>query len=266
MLTLAAAACIVTGSLVATTSAENPKDVERPSTVQPAAAPAIPLPAGFKAHANDDVADIRGSLITIVARTMTPEKLDTAVAYLASQDRERIKSDLPKKNPSIDGRVEQIRGIYKQKYGEDFELKTGALDSLTTIRQGEVEDQPAARQNWPVPLSTNGKPVTAIAKNDDPKLDNGREVALVRLAFNGKLPPITVSLQYELPDYWVVDVPNTVTSAELLKSEAESLQKLIEMQNDWPKTKEEAGQLIAYHVLHGYFGATDQPVVGAATD
>jgi hypothetical protein len=256
---------IAAGSFVATTSADEAKEPKSPVVQGTDPANNIKLPPGIKLHENDDVSDVRSSLLAIVTRTLTPAKLDSAVAYLANQDRDRIKADLPKKNPELDGRVEQIRGLYKLKFGEELELKVNLLDSVTEVRQGEVEDAAIARQHWPVPAVKDGdeKPIASKVANNDPKIENGREVAIVQLTGPADTPALTLSLQYELPDYWVLDVPNGVTSAAMLKGQAESLQRLIDRSKDWPKSKDEAGQFIAAYVLQGYFSeAPPQPMAG----
>ncbi len=231
------------------------------------------FPAGIESKENDDLGDIRGSLITIVNRTMTKDGLDDAVSYLANQDRDRINNqrDDDAYEGKLNGLVEQIRGLFKQKYGEDFDLRSGAFDTATAIQQGEVKDAATARANWPVPLMegnmTRNVSDSRTAGNDDPKFENGRDVAVVRFAGMDDKDALALSLQHELPDYWVLDVPNNVNADGLVKSQTEVLTKLIEKQADWPQTKEEAYRKISYKILHGFFTDTAKdPVANTPRD
>jgi len=219
------------------------------------------LPAGIKSKENDDLGDVRGSLITIVNRTMTKDGLDGAVSYLANQDRDRINKQLDddKYEGKLNAQVEQIRALFKAKYGEDFELRNGALDTATAIQQGEVTDAATARAHWPVPVKADGamdkkaSDSRVVANNDDPKFENGRDIAVVRFAGMKDKDALHLSMQHELPDYWVLDVANDVTASGIVASQTACLKEVIDMHADWPATKEEAYRAISYKILHGFY-------------
>ncbi len=235
------------------------------------------FPAGIATKENGDIADVRGALTTIVNRTLTRDGLDGAIAYLANQDRDRIKAQLKdtEYEGTLNGRVDQIRGLFKQKYGEDFELTAAALNTSTAVQQGEVTDAATARANWPLAIAgkKDVKPMSDAqtdkkdAKNDamvndDPKLENGRDVAVVRVAPMPGKEPLILSLQYELPNYWVLDVSNSISGKHLIKCQEMMLQKIIDSKDDWPKTKDEAYRNIACAVLTGYVTPDDgKPLV-----
>ncbi len=224
------------------------------------------LPAGIKATENDDLADVRSSLVTIVNRTLTEDEFNDAVSYLANQDRDRINvtlKDDKKYEETTNAQANRIRALFKQKYGEDFELESGALDTATAIQQGEITDAGKARAHWPlkatgdaaatVKNTMDAKSAPNAPANDDPKFENGRDVAVVRFsASNDGKDPLVLSMQHELPDYWVLDLPGNVNSAALVKSTQSAMQKLIDKQDAWPQDKAQAYRKIAHTILSAY--------------
>jgi hypothetical protein len=229
------------------------------------------LPDGIKIKESDDVHDVRESLVTIVNRTLTKGSFDGAVSYLANQDRDRINEQLDgvEYEDALNQQVETFRAAFKEKYGEDFELKTGMLDDITFVQQGEITDAATARNGWPLQVMgtrQDGMPAADRPANDDPKLENGRDVATVKLAVGDK-DALALSMQYELPNYWVLDVPNTVNGRALLDSQQKTITKLIDKQAEWPRTKEEAYRKVAHSVLKGVFpGADDAKMVNTPQD
>jgi hypothetical protein len=224
------------------------------------------LPAGITAKDNDDLTDVRSGLVTIVNRTLTEDEFSDAVSYLANQDRDRINAQLKDDanyQKTTNAQANRIRALFKQKYGEDFELKSSALDTATAIQQGEVADAGAARAHWPLQVTGNAtatvnnamdakSPANAPA-NDDPKFENGRDVAVVRFtASDDGKDPLVLSMQHELPDYWVLDLPGNVNSAALVKSTQSAMQKLIDKQDTWPQDKAQAYRKIAHTILSAY--------------
>jgi hypothetical protein len=236
-----------------------------------AAAPA--LPGGIERVENDDVRDVRTSLVAIVNRVLADDGLDDAVDYLANQDRDRIDSQLDddKYEESFNKLAAQVREAFRTRYGEEFELTAGALDAVTAVQQGEVKDAQAARANWPLPAMTGDRDAAQAASNrpanDDPKLENGRDVAVVALHGVKDTAPLALSLQHELPDSWVLDVPNDVTADRVLASQTRTLQSLIDAKDQWPRTKEEGYRAIAHAVLKGFVDATPgAPVANTPRD
>lgn len=218
------------------------------------------LPTGITMKENDDIDDVRSSLITIVNRVMTKDSYDDAIGYLANQDRDRINAQLGDTYKTLEAKVEQLRGLFKEKYNEDFDLKSGMLNSVTSIQQGEVQDANAARPHWPLALmakdgADKADKDRANAGDVDPKFENGRDVAVVALA--GKdVKALHLSMQHELPDYWVLDIPNTITAEHVVKTQTDTLQKIIDMKNQWPDEKDAAYQLISFKIIKGFYGDT----------
>lgn len=214
------------------------------------------LPAGITMKDNNDIDDVRSSLITLVNRVMTKDNFDDAIGYLANQDRDRVNAQLGDTYKTLEAKAEQLRGLFKEKYNEDFELKSGMLNSVTSIQQGEVQDPNAARPHWPLALMMKDKSddKDRTAPGDvDPKFEKGRDVAVVALAGkDGKA--LNLSLQHELPDYWVLDIPNNINAEHIVKAQTDTLQKIIDMKNQWPDSKDAAYQLISFKILKGFYG------------
>ena len=236
-------------------------DAVTPDKPRNDAAQAPKLPEGIKTKETNDVHDVRESLVTIVNRTLTKGSFDGAVSYLANQDRDRINKQLNDTDyeDALNQKIETFRAAFKEKYGEDFELKTGMLDDVTFVQQGEITDAATARKGWPLQVMgerENATPAADRPVNDDPKLENGRDVATVKCAA-GDMSPLALSMQYELPNYWVLDVPNTLNGNALVDSQQQAVQKLIDSKNDWPRTKEQAYRNIAHTILKATFAGAD---------
>jgi hypothetical protein len=252
-------------------AADKVADAVTPQEVRNDATQAPQLPAGVKAKENDDVHDLRESLVTIVNRTLTKGSFDGAVSYLANQDRDRINKQLEdvEYEDALNQKIDTFRAAFREKYGEDFELKTGMLDDVTFVQQGEVTDAAALRQAWPLQVMGERQDATPAADrpvNDDPKIENGRDVATVKLAA-GDMSPLTLSMQYELPNYWVLDVPNNVGGQALIDSQQKSIDKIMDMKDQWPRTKEQAYRNIAYTIIKGTFpGVGEGPMANTPRD
>lgn len=236
-------------------------DAVTPDKPRNDAAQAPKLPDGIKTKDNNDVHDVRESLVTIINRTLTKGSFDGAISYLANQDRDRIDKQLDDTDyeDALNQKVESFRAAFKEKYGEDFELKTGMLDDVTFVQQGEITDASAARKNWPLQVMGDRKdamPASDRPANDDPKFENGRDVATVKFAV-GDMSSLSLSMQYELPNYWVLDVPNTLNGRALIDSQQQAIQKLIDSKDDWPRTKEQAYRNVAHTIIKATFPGAD---------
>lgn len=212
------------------------------------------LPAGFMAKEANDVEDIRSGLVKLVNQTLTRGDFDDGVSYLTNDDRDRIKGQLGNNFADLDAKIDQFRGLFKQKYGEDFKLTREVLDGVTSVQQGEVSDEAVARNGWPVqPMADAAKAADKPSVNADPKLTNGRDVSIVHLMGMKDKGGLMISMQHELPDSWVVDVPSTVNGTALYKTQINCLTKIIDKADSWPAAKEDAYRLVATKVIHGYY-------------
>ena len=150
-----------------------------------------------------------------------------------------------------------------------------ALDHWVIV-EGEITDAAVIRKGWPVqaikatdeqpasPANTAGDemgpgdelktPDITKANPDDldntkKNLDKGRNVALVRAAGGEAMPPVIVSMVHELPDSWVIDVPNAVTGTGLVADLGTRLAELGDHAADWPDDEGAAYRIVAHTVL-----------------
>ncbi len=230
-----------------------------------AASVGIPtLPAGFKAKDANDIEDVRTGLVKLVNNTLSRGDFDDGVSYLSNDDRDRVTGQLGNNFADMDSKIDQFRGLFKAKYGEDFKLTRELLDGVTSVQQGEVSDEATARKGWPVAPMPQGMGNNAADNptvNADPKLTNGRDVAIVNLMGMKDKNGMMISMQHEMPDSWVVDVPSTVNGAALYKAQVNALTKIIDNADSWPAAKEDAYRLVAEKVIHAYYSdaATEKP-------
>jgi hypothetical protein len=121
--------------------------------------PAPGIPQGAEAKEADDAEGIRHVLATSAQAALTKGGFDDLVE-LVDADRNRLGEAMPKDEQLkvLDGRIEQIRQAWKDKYGEDFGMNAGAVfaPDFIGVAQGEVEDPPLLARNWPVPPTQGG--------------------------------------------------------------------------------------------------------------
>lgn len=236
-------------------------------------APAPPsFPAGVKV--DDEQSGKRGevfkTLNSITEAAFTKDGFDDVVERLVDQDRNRIGQDnfAEQKFDDLNAKVDALRTAWKDKYGEDFELKgdLAFAKALTTV--GTIDDPKAVASAWPVPAVTQaaGEAVPDSAKetagNADPNLNSnvekGRGVAIATIPASHGLPGLNVSLINELQG-WRIDVPNTLTGQQLHDSLLRHLTHVLEMRDQWPADKNEAALRVAHHVLLSAYGVDVKP-------
>lgn len=272
-----------------------PADRVAGSAINNAASPN--LPAGVAPKEADDVEDIREVIADATEAALNKGGLDALVRCFVDQDRNRLGASdrTDKADPTLDGRIEQIRQAYKAKYGDDFSVENddedkGALTSVAVI-QGEIQDPALVMSNWPVRSSAAGVGTTvdrtggAVADvgdrpvappdvgrpNNDPNalaggdvnLDRGREVAIAHLPGLSGASPVTVSIIGEI-QAWKIDVPNTVDAGKLHQNLLNHLTYVGDNQAQWPADKLGFQRYLAHHVMMAVY---DMPVErGGGTD
>ena len=279
------------------------------------AVPAPRIPGGMRAKEASDAGGIRDVVASSAEAAFTKGGFDDLVERLVDADRNRIGQNMPQGSglETLDGRIEQIRQAWKDKYGEDFDMNAGQLfgPQFIGIAQGEVADPAALAQAWPVEpagassgsqvagSSHTGRdistPETAVktgettagrstgvdrttgasgAADDSAQtassrtpaareqggalgerriearnLEQGRDVALVRVPSGHGLPELTVSLIHEKPDAWRIDVPDQLSGQKLYDNLLNQLTRVGENTSQWPADKEDAYRHVSHCVL-----------------
>lgn len=121
------------------------------------------LPAGITAKDLNDQEDIRSVLASAVNAAFTKGGFDDMVERFTTNDRKRIGEFAERDFAELDGRIEQIRQAWEQKYGQSFNLDNPQLFAgFVRIQEGEISDVAALGSSWPVKAKVKdgyGQPV-----------------------------------------------------------------------------------------------------------
>ena len=225
------------------------------------------LPGGIKAkEIGDEASAIRKPLTTLTEAAVTKGGFDDLVERLVDEDRNRIGDFAKQKDETLDGRIDQVRKAWKDKYGDDFDLDEDKTLQQVVMIRGEIEDPQAVASSWPLPPTTGGADAVVAgaaqaADSDAAKskpglnsnVEKGRDVAVAAIPPSHGLPQLNVSLVREALG-WKVDVPNTVSGKQIHDKLLDHLTYLGDHADKWPGDKNEAGALFAHHVLMATYG------------
>jgi hypothetical protein len=219
---------------------------------QPSGAASKPsLPDGVTMKDLKEQDDIRGGLATLVNHAIQTKNLDDFVERFVKSDENRLKEFSEKDHPDLDKVITSFRDQFKAKYGSDFDMngERALPEQHASIIQGEISN-PAMLSDWPLsPAEGKDIPKEKSGDENSQKLDQGRNVAVVQLNAEGNLPALTASVIHQLPDSWVLDIPDNLTGEKLEANLREHITYLSENQKSWPADGNDACRLVAHHVL-----------------
>jgi hypothetical protein len=226
------------------------------------------LPAGARAKdVGDAVSGIRKTLATMTEAAVTKRGFKDMTERLVDEDRDRIGDFAKQDFKTLDGRIDQVRKAWRDKYGEDFRVdRDVALQKLALVR-GEIEDPEAFSSQWPVmPVAADARdPIVAAAKEEanadaakskpgrESKIAKGRDVAIAAFPPSHGLPQVNASLVHELVN-WKVDVPNTVSGQRIHDCLLSHLTFLGDHADRWPTDKNDAAAMFSHHVAMAAYG------------
>jgi len=242
---------------------------QAPNSASQAKAEAPPsLPAGFQEKDVDAVSGVKSGLAKLTNRFVGTGDFNKMLAELSTQDKDRAREFKGVDQNKLDGTIDRIRQAWKTKYGHDFDLsdEKTVFDQRFQIVQGEVTDPATALAGWPVAASAEAMtagsrqaPADASDKTiqketDAAKLDNGRNVALIRFPGMENMPAITVSMIHELPMFYRVDIPNDRTGEQIYNDVTSQLNYLADHTDQWPANETDAYRCVAYHAVAAVYG------------
>jgi len=236
------------------------------------AAAAPTLPPGFTAKDVKADSEIRSGLAKLTDRALTKSDFNSMLAELASQDKDRAREFKNVDQARLDGRIDQIRRAFKDKYGKDFYVgDTKTVYGPFTVIQGEVADPATAMAHWPVnamasrameagarqEVGADQKTVKKEAKAEE--LTKGRDVAIVRIPASHGMPAVDVSMVHEMPMFYRVDIPNDRTGEQIYNDLSAHLAYLGDRASEWPANIDDAYRMFTHHVAAAMYGV---PVPG----
>jgi len=251
------------------------KSAERGTgTVQERTTGATPLALPSGASQSNEMANAASLSAPIVGATnqaMSKDGLDNMVGYFVDQDRDRLK-DIDKLDAKeLNGRIDALNKTFHDKYNVKFDLDDRDFSANQAVK-GEIQDPNQFVQNWPVPLinssqqasantGANAQQASAQQVDEDTRkngnIEKGRNVAIVRLPAEERLPAMDVSLIGEAGG-WKIDVPNDRSAQQIHDDVLKQLTMLGEHSDQWPSDPLQAKRLFARHVLAAIYGVDIQ--------
>jgi len=227
------------------------------------------LPPGFTAKDVKADSEVRSGLAKLTDRALSKGDFNSMLAELAPQDKVRAREFKGVDQKRLDGRIEQIRKAFRDKYGKDFSLNdTKAVYGTYVVVQGEVSDPAMAMANWPMnPIAGRAmeagarervgnnadKGIKKEAKAQD--LTKGRDVAVVHIpAASHNMGAMNVSMVHEAPTFYRVDVPNDRTGEQIYNDLFTHLTYLGDRASEWPANIDDAYRMFTHHVVAALYG------------
>lgn len=109
------------------------------------------FPNGITPKQLNDQEDVRSVLAAATNAAFTKGGFDDMVERFTAADRNRIGDFAKQDFTELDGRIDQIRQAWEQKYGQSFNLDNQQLFAgFVQIQEGEISDTTALAGQWPV--------------------------------------------------------------------------------------------------------------------
>jgi len=209
----------------------------------------------------------RGRVFTMLAQvtnaSLTKGGFDDLVERFNDADRNRIGPWIKDKNNKekldiLDGRIAQFQKDWKAKYHGNFKIHKDDVvfgNPIFTVTQGEIgKDAQLAGEKLPpaenVTKDNLGKAKDATGNTAaDRNLEKGRNVAYVTVTASHAMPELKVPLIHELPDFWKIDVPDSVDGQKLYDNVLKHLTMANDMKDKWPDDENDAYRMVSHHVL-----------------
>lgn len=232
----------------------------------PADAPNTSLPAGVTPKALNDQEDVRSVLASATNAAVVKDGIDDMVERFSSADRKRIGDMSQRDYTDLNGRIDQIRKNWEQKYGQSFDLNNAKLfERIGTIHEGEVTDAATAKTHWPVAVRAT-RDVPANTATSAEYLENGRNVAIVTVPASHDMPAITISMIHEPVDDWRIDLPDNITGDQVYSNVKTALTNLGDNVAAWPADVNDAYAAFGHRLLMAVYDVPQADGKSAAID
>lgn len=232
-------------------------------------------------EAAPDAEGIRDVLASVPEAAFTKSGFDDMVERFVDADRNRLGKDnfveRMKDDAELNGIVTALRDQWKAKYGKDFDMDENTVfgAGFATIQQSEIGDNArtaggrvevdadANRTNDGVRADVNVRNNTGVDNPGTPaadanRNDPGRNIATVQFKESHGMPAMTINMIHEMPDFWRVDVPDTVDGPKLLDNLKKHLTAFKDRNESWPADVNGGYRAAAHHV---FMAIHDKPVV-----
>ncbi len=243
--------------------AKNQRKLVGVIAVIPLAASDAALPRGAKFDTDVSAADdIRETLAEATEAAFTKGGLNDIVERFVDRDRNRLEKAGQMKDETLDGRIAQLQKAWKDKYGQEFDIKEARVYTNLGFAQGEITDAATFANQWPVdptPMKEGegaqpaGGKVLTDQIQDQGNIENGREIAVVRMPAEFGLPELRASFIDEAFG-WKINVPNNLSAEQLHANVLKHLTYMGENMDKWPADVNDAYRAATHHVLMAVYG------------
>lgn len=117
----------------------------------------------------------------------------------------------------------------------------------TATADGATDSARTASARTPAAAQEGG--ALGESRTEARNLEQGHDVALVRVPSSHGLPELTVSLIHEKPDMWRIDAPDHVRGQQLYDNLLNQLTRIGENAAQWPADKNDAYRYVSHCVL-----------------
>lgn len=230
--------------------------------------PVLPKGATFDPDISD-AGDIRDTLAEVTEAALTKDGFNDIIERFVDMDRNRMDVDRDRlyglnENDFqiLNERITEFQNVWKNKYGQDFDIRENKVYAPLAFAQGRITDADRFMSQWPVdptPLKPDdaaqpaGSGLLTERVKEQGNIENGREIAIVRLPSEFGLPVLNASFIDEAFG-WKIDVSNTLSGRELHDNLVKHLTYLGDHVDQWPADVNEAYRAATHHVLMAIYG------------
>lgn len=140
-----------------------------------------------------------------------------------------------------DAQIKQLNSVWKQKYGQDFDVKSHDTFGAAFATIQEATPGHDAKLDAQVNKAAQMNASTMTFKGDD-------AIALAKVAGGNGYSSLAVPLVCQKGD-WKIEVPNTLTAERLRQNLTQALSDINQHSAQLPKNETDAYRQVAHHVL-----------------
>jgi hypothetical protein len=282
---IVAAAAITVGALgLPSALAQDDPNAPKPNVVDKAA-DKLGITKDPSAYQSKHAEEINDLFAQVAEAALTKDGLDDIVERFVDADRNRLgqNQDALKNTEQLNGRIEQFRKDWKEKYSQDFDIKDeDKVYTMDFMKISEGEQARTAGEKIQGDVNTPAGRADATVENktgvDAPKAntdgqtaadknlnDPGRNIARVQISASHGMPALEVPLIHEATG-WKIDIPDSIDATRLRDNVLTALTHCNEKKAEWPTDVNDAYRAVTHSVLLAVFDkkASDsaQPAAG----
>ncbi len=197
-------------------------------------------------------AAIRGIVKNLVSDAMTKKDMTGFVSLFEPADQQRLIKSVTYANDygdKLDGRIEKLSQLWKQKYGHDFDLnaaKDPFAGTFVSIQTGTMSHDPQLASAYKKASGdATGKTTSGVASD--------QEIGVVDVKASHGLSDMQVPLIRDKAGAWKLDVPSTLNADTLRQRLTSELAAVGDSASQLPADENDGYRSVAHHVLSAIY-------------